>query len=107
MENISPEMPDQKGNHIMFTNFVDVDHVHDLKTRWYITGVLIFLNKLPIQWHIRWQNTVEISTYGSYLVAMIITTYLTMKMRYTIKITGAPIGGTYQILGDNGRLVSS
>jgi hypothetical protein len=51
------------------TVYVDANHAHDLVTRRDITRNLVMLNNTPILWISKRQNTVEISTYGSELVA--------------------------------------
>ena len=49
----------------------------------------------------------ETSSYGSYMVAMIIATEFIMEMRYTIIIIGVPIDGPDQMIGDNDIVVNS
>ena len=41
------------------------------------------------------------------MVAMIIATELTMKMRYNIRMIGFPIDGPDQTMGDNDIMVTS
>jgi hypothetical protein len=47
------------------TCFVDADHAGYRVTRRSHTGVLIFVNRAPILWFSKRQNTVEASTFGS------------------------------------------
>ena len=100
-------MPDLKVKPIIITTFVDADHAHDLETRRFVTGVLMFLNKTPIHWCIMRQNTVETSNYVSELVEMRIAMEFTMAMHYELRMIGAPIDGQTQILGDNDSVVTS
>jgi hypothetical protein len=60
---------------------VDADHAHDQVIRRYITGILVMLNITPIRWKYKRQKTVEISTYGSELVASRIATELILEVR--------------------------
>ena len=58
-----------KGPKVRITVYVDAYHAHDLVTRRSITGILLMFNNTPITWVSKHQKTVEISTYGSKLVA--------------------------------------
>jgi hypothetical protein len=62
------------------TNYIDSDHVHDLVTRRYITGILVVLNNIPIRWISMQQKTVDTSTNGSELVASRIYTELILEI---------------------------
>ena len=54
-----PEVaPNPKRNVVSTYCFVDEDHAGDRATRRSQTGVLIFINKAPIQWYSKLQNTV-------------------------------------------------
>ena len=64
-EEIPPGQPEPRGNSVIITCFVDADHAGNLVTRRSHTGILIFLNKAPIIWYSKRQNTVEASTFGS------------------------------------------
>ena len=50
--------------------FVDADLAGDRKNRRSQMGVLIFYDKAPIYWYIKWQPTVEISTFEADVHAM-------------------------------------
>jgi hypothetical protein len=63
------------------TVYVDSDHAHDLVTRRSITGILVMLNNTTIRWISKRQKTLEISTYGSQLVALRIATELILEIR--------------------------
>ena len=81
-------MTDPKGKPFNITTFVGADHVPDIETRQFITGLLGFLNKTPIHCYRRRQNTGETR----------IVTELTIKMRYKLRIVGVTIDGPSQIL---------
>ena len=51
------------------TMYVDASHGCDLVTRRSVTGILLCVNRTPIKWYSKRQNTVETSTYGAELVA--------------------------------------
>ena len=106
-EEYLPDMPTPKGKSLKITTYFDADHAHDLETRRLVTGVVILLNKTPIQWYSKRQATVESSTYGSEMVAARITTELTMAMRYRLRMLGVPIEGPVTMLGDNLSVVTN
>jgi hypothetical protein len=62
--------PEERGLSVSKTCFVDADHAGCRVTRRSHTGILIFVNRAPIMWYSKGQNTVESSTFGSEFVAM-------------------------------------
>jgi hypothetical protein len=68
-EEIPTDMPQAKGKPVMTTTFVDANLLHDLVTGRSCTGIIPLLNKTPIDWFSKRQNTVESATYGSEFVA--------------------------------------
>jgi hypothetical protein len=75
-EEISKDLPFEKGPRVRMTVYVDPDHAHDLVTCISITIILFMLNNTPIILISKRQKTVESSTYGSELVASRIATEL-------------------------------
>jgi hypothetical protein len=81
--------------------YVDADHANDLVTRWPATGILVILNNTPIRWVSKPQKAVEISTYGSELVASRISTELIVEIRLLLRSLGVNLKGPALMLGDN------
>ena len=55
-------MPEPRGNTVIILiilMFTDAPFAGDLVTRRLQSGILIFLNFVPITWYIKQQNTVE------------------------------------------------
>ena len=100
-EELPPGMPEPKGKAMRMTVYKDADHAHDLVTRRSVTGVLMFLNNMPVTWLSKRQKTVETSTYGSELVAARMATELIIEYRYMLRMFGVPIDGPTLMLGDN------
>jgi len=50
VEELPPDMPEPKGKPARITCYVDVDHAHDKVTRRSVTGILPFINGMPIKW---------------------------------------------------------
>ena len=49
---------------------VDTGHVENVVTRRVHLGFVIFIGRLPIIWHLRHQNTVELEAFGSELMVL-------------------------------------
>jgi hypothetical protein len=81
--------------------FIDAHHAGDRVTRRSHTGIIIFLNRAPIIWHSKQQNTVETSTFGSEFVAARIAVELIEGLRYKLCMFGVPIEGPTNVYCDN------
>lgn len=106
-EPMPPNMPKPRGNSVTMSCFVDADHAGNLATRRSHTGILLFLNKAPIVWYSKRQNTVETSTFGSELVALRIATEMIESLRYKLRMFGIPIDGATDIFCDNKGVVTN
>jgi hypothetical protein len=60
-EDISKDLPTEKGPRVSMTVYVDFDHAHDLVTRRSITGIIVNLNYICIRWVSKLQKTLETS----------------------------------------------
>ena len=100
-EPVSPKAPELLGESMTMTCFVDADHAGCRETRRSQSGVLIFLQKTPITWYTKRQNTVETSSYGSEFCAMRIAVELVESLRYKLRMMGIPIDGPSNIFCDN------
>jgi hypothetical protein len=87
------------------TWYVDADHAGCLETRRSHTGVIIYVNKAPIVWYSKRQNTVESSTFGSEFIALKTAMDLVEALRYKLRMFGIPIEGASIILCDNEAVV--
>jgi hypothetical protein len=56
-------MPRPRGRPVTTTEFVDASHVANKKTRKSHTGYLLFINRAPIFWYSKRQQTIEASTF--------------------------------------------
>jgi hypothetical protein len=104
-EALQPNMPAPLGNPVEMFCFVDSDHAGNLATRRSHTGILIFLNKSPILWYSKRQNTVESSTFGSEFVALCSAVELIIGLRYKLCMFGIPLTGPTSVFCDNQSLV--
>ena len=65
------------------------------------------VNKALIGWCSKKQGSVEISTFGSEMVAMKTAVELSIGPRYKLKMMGVPVEGPVRIKGDNMSVISN
>jgi hypothetical protein len=106
-EAIPDDAPVSRGNPVSIHCFVDADHASNRVTRRSQTGILIFLNRAPIIWHSKRQNTVESSTFGSEFVAMKTAVELLQALRCKLRWFGVPLDGPANVYGDNQSVIHS
>ena len=85
----------------MITVFVDAKHAGDKTNRKRQTGVLIFVNKAPIHWYSKKQNTVEPSTFGAEFCAMCTALEMIGGLRYKLRMLDIPIDGPTNVYCGN------
>ena len=73
-----------KGKPVRLTVYADADYTHDQVIRRPITGIMAFMNNTLIRWISKRQKTVELSIYGSELVAAWMATKLILELRYIL-----------------------
>ena len=64
-------------------------------------GILIFVNRAPVMWYSKRQNTIETSTFGSELIAMETAIEQIETLRYKLRMFGVPIEGPTNVYCDN------
>jgi hypothetical protein len=106
-EPIPPNAPPPRGNAVQINAFVDADHAGNKLTRRSQTGILIYLNRAPILWYSKAQNTVESSTFGSEFIAMRIGVEMIEALRYKLRMFGIPIEGPANVFCDNKSVVTN
>jgi hypothetical protein len=104
-EAIPPNAPEPRGKAVVISCFVDADHAGNRITRRSHTGILIFVNRAPIIWFSKRQNTVETSTFGSEFIAARIAVELIEGLRYKLRMFGVPIDGPTNVYCDNESVV--
>ena len=91
-------MPKPMGRMVKITCFVDASHAANKVNMKSHTGYVIFINRAPIIWHSKRQNTVESSTFTSEFIALKACTERVVGIRFKLRIFGIPIDGTTDIL---------
>jgi hypothetical protein len=104
-EQLPPDMPAPRGKAVEMLCFVDADHAGDKVSRRSRTGVLIYLNRAPILWHSKKQNSIETSTFGSEFSALKVAVELIIAMRYKLRMMGVPVQEPANIRVDNQSVV--
>ena len=104
-EQMPHDMPEALGKEVEITCFVDSDHAGDIVTRRSRTGVLIYLNKSPIMWLSRKQNSIETSSFGSEFTALKVAAEMIEGLRYKLRMMGIPISGSAHVMADNQSVI--
>lgn len=100
-EPVAPNAPELRGNSVTTSAFVDADHAGCRVTRRSHTGIFVFINRAPVMWYSKRQNTVESSTFGSEFVAMKIAVEQCEALRYKLRMFGVPVDGPTNVFCDN------
>jgi hypothetical protein len=106
-EAVPPDAPEPLGKPVSMHCFVDANLAGNIVTRRSQTGILIFINRAPVIWHSKRQNTVESSTFGSEIVALKNCIELIKSLRYKLRMFGVPLVGPADIFCDNEAVVTN
>jgi hypothetical protein len=106
-EDIPTNAPEPRGNPVQMICFVDADHAGDQLTRRSRTGVLLYLNRAPIMWYSKKQNSIETSTFGSEFMALKTAVDIIKGMRYKLRMMGIPLDGPTHVRVDNMSVVKN
>jgi len=104
-EELPERMPPPLGVSVRITAFVDASHAANKVTRRSHTGYVIFINRAPIIWYSKRQNTVESSTFSSEFIAMKTCMECIVALRYKLRMFGIAIDGPADVLCDNRSVV--
>jgi hypothetical protein len=106
-EPIPVNRPEPRGNMVSMSCFVDADHAGCKETRRSHTGILLFVNRAPIAWYSKRQNTVESSTFASEFIALKTAIDLIEGVRYKLRMMGIPLDGPTSLFCDNESVVKN
>jgi hypothetical protein len=104
-EELPDNMPKPRGKVVQIIVFVDASHGCDLLTRRSRTGILIYINRAPIMWFSKKQNTIETSSFGSEFTALRTAIEMIKGLRYKLRMMGVPIDGHAHVRVDNQSVV--
>jgi hypothetical protein len=101
-------MPKARGQPVSTTLFVDASHGANKKTRRSHTGYILFINRAPIVWYSKRQQTVESSTFSSEYISLRSGTEAIVYLRFKLRMFGIPMTpGATQVFCDNEAVVTS
>ena len=100
-EPVPGDMPAPRGQTVSTHCFVDSDHAANTVTRRSQTGLLLFVNRAPVMWFSKRQNTVETSTFRSEFIAMKTAVEDIEALCYKLRMFGIPIEGPTNVFCDN------
>jgi Reverse transcriptase (RNA-dependent DNA polymerase) len=106
-ESVPPGAPQCRGKSVTTTCYVDADHAGCHVTRRSQSGIIIFVNKAPILWYSKRQNTVETSTFGSEYIAARIAVEMIEGLRYKLRMMGVEVDGPTAVFCDNESVVKN
>jgi hypothetical protein len=104
------DMPPPKGKSVTTSAYVDSSHGANKVTRRSHSGHILFVNRAPVKWVSRRQNTVETSAFSSEFIAMKQCIEDIEHLRFKLRMFGVPLDkdhpSTY-ILCDNEGVVNN
>ena len=106
-EEIPKIMPKPRGRPVQITAFVDASHAPNKKDRRSYTGYVIFINRAPIIWYSKKQNTVESSAFSSEFIAMKTCVDSIIGLRFKLRMFGIPFHSPADVLCDNQAVVNN
>ena len=106
-EQMPERMPQPRGRPVTMTAFVDASHAANKVTKRSHTGFIIFVNRAPIIWYSKKQNTVESSTFSSEFIAMKTCMEHIVALRSKLRMFGVPIDGAANVIADNDSVVKN
>jgi hypothetical protein len=106
-EELPSDMPVPHGQLMTMRVFVDADHAGDQVTCRSRTGFIVFLNKAPIYWSSKKQNSCETSTFGSEFVAMKQAMEFVQGLKYKLRMMGIKVDEPTFVFGDNQSVLSN
>ena len=90
-----------RGQRVSTHCFVDSDHAANTIPRRSQTGLLLFVNRAPVTWFSKRQNTVETSTFGREFIAMKTAVEHVEALRYKLRMFGIPMEGPTNVFCNN------
>jgi hypothetical protein len=106
-EKLPPKMPKLWEQRVTISAFVDANHAGKKVTRHLHTGIFIYAQNAPIFWYSKRQNTVEVATFGSEMVALRICKELIVAIHYKSRMFGVEIGGPANVFCNNHGIVKN
>ena len=104
---IDPNAPPPKGKLVCLSSCTDANLMHDTVMGRSTSGILEFINQMPIDWFSKEQSQVETATCGLEFMVALQATERMNDLRCTLRLFGVPIDGPSWLFGDNKSVVTS
>jgi hypothetical protein len=90
-EEMPHKIPSPRGRGMTMLAYVDASHAANKVTRRSHTGYVVFLNRAPILWYSKRQQTVETSTFSAEFIALKVCLEAIEHLRFKLRCFGIPI----------------
>jgi hypothetical protein len=107
VEDIPLNLPVPLGAPMYFMAYVDADHASNKITRRSQTGFIIYGNCVPLIWFSKKQNTIEMATFSSELVALRICMESLIALRYKVGTFGVPVPEPAYVFCNNESVINA
>ena len=103
------DAPVPRGRPVMITAYVDASHASNRITRRSHSGFIVFVNRAPILWYSKRQQTVETSAFSAEMIALKVCIEAIQGLRYKLRMFGVPLpkGEPSYVLCDNSGCVNN
>jgi hypothetical protein len=101
IEDVPKDAPPALGKFVVTVTHANANLCHDLVTREHVSGILHWLNGIPIDWISKKQGAVETAMYGSKFMAACLSVEQIKSLRDTLRYLGVPLHQTSYMFRDN------
>ena len=108
-EELPHQMPVPRGRGLTTTAFVDASHAANKVTRRSHSGYIVFINRAPILWYSKRQQTVGTSTFSAEFIALKVCLEAIEHLRFKLCCFGIPVpkGERAHVFCENERVVKN
>ena len=106
-EMIPIHIPEELGDYVVIKAYVDANHAGNMANRRSYSGIIIYVNNVPIIWYSKRHNAVEASSFGSEFVALRVSTEVIEALRYKLRCFGITLEGPAEVFCDNMSVVKN
>ena len=102
-------MPKPRGRTVAITAFVDTSHASNKVTRRSHSGYIVFVNRVPILWYSKKQQTVETSAFSAEMIALKVCVEAIQGLRFKLRMFRVPLekGEPSYVFCDNESAVNN
>ena len=90
-EQMPHQVPKPRGKPVTLTAYVDASHAANRKNRRSHSGFIVFMNRSPVMWYSKRQQTVETSSFSAEYIAMKVCVETIQQLRFKLRMFGIPM----------------